>query len=514
MKTRHKAEFGDFQTPLALTRAISKLLARRALVSQPAAVLEPTCGQGNFLLAALEQFPGVRKAVGIDINPSHVAASRSALGAKTAKCKVEIIHGDVFRTDWPSLLRTLPDPLLVIGNPPWVTNAQLGSLRSSNLPIKSNFQKRGGLDAITGKGNFDISEWILIHLLEWLSGREATLAMLCKTTVARKALVHAWKNGFSLKDSSIHLIDAEASFGAAVDACLLVCRLSPSSQNCNCSIYDQLRARSRTSVFGYHDDHLVANVRAYERCKHLIGTHSFRWRSGIKHDCSKVMEFLKEGDAYRNGFGELVQLEHTYLYPMLKGSRLAKGQTENTSRWMLVTQRTVGEDTTPIKDSAPRTWGYLHRHADRLDRRASSIYRKRPRFSVFGVGPYSFTPAKVAISALHKRLLFTEVGALSGKPVVLDDTSCFLPCYGEHEARYVASLLNSEIAREFFSAFVFWDAKRPITIDILGQLDLLALASELGSEDTMRRYVSVRPDKPSVTATHTPTQKELFPIRP
>ena len=55
------------------------------------------------------------------------------------------------------------------------------------------------------------------------------------------------------------------------------------------------------------------------------------------------------------------------------------------------------------------------------------------------------------------------------------------PCQSEQEARYVADLLNSQPAREFFSAFVFWDAKRPITIDMLRRLDLSALARELGS---------------------------------
>jgi len=48
----------------------------------------------------------------------------------------------------------------------------------------------------------------------------------------------------------------------------------------------------------------------------------------------------------------------------------------------------------------------------------------------------------------------------------------------------VASLLNSEIAHEFYSAFVFWDAKRPITTEILRRLDLAALARELDASET------------------------------
>ena len=33
-----------------------------------------------------------------------------------------------------------------------------------------------------------------------------------------------------------------------------------------------------------------------------------------------------------------------------------------------------------------------------LDNRKSSIYNKRPRFSIFGIGDYSFSKWKVAIS--------------------------------------------------------------------------------------------------------------------
>ena len=68
---------------------------------------------------------------------------------------------------------------------------------------------------------------------------------------------------------------------------------------------------------------LVANVELYERWKHLLGQERYRWRSGIKHDCSRVMEMRKEETGYRNGSGELVDLEPTFLHPMLKSSELA-----------------------------------------------------------------------------------------------------------------------------------------------------------------------------------------------
>ncbi|HLQ43139.1 MAG TPA: hypothetical protein VK137_00300, partial [Planctomycetaceae bacterium] len=219
------------------------------------------------------------------------------------------------------------------------------------------------------------------------------------------------------------------------------------------------------------------------------GRSPIAWRSGVKHDCSKVLELRREGDRFRNGLGELVSLEPQFVFPMLKSSDIAQGKT-TTNRWMLVTQRSIGEDTSEIARTAPQTWDYLLRHAKLLDRRSSSIYRGRPRFSVFGVGEYTFTPWKVAISGFYKRLTFQLVGPAEGQPVVLDDTCYFLPCDSEEHARVISEMLNSEAAQQFLSAFAFWDSKRPITIDLLQRLDLAKLAEEFGFVLPTRRLGS------------------------
>ena len=80
--------------------------------------------------------------------------------------QAEVHCEDFFKKDWPIMLDSLREPIL----PPWVTNSTVGTLGGTNLPTKSNFRRFNGLDAITGKSNFDISEWMLLHLLECLSG--------------------------------------------------------------------------------------------------------------------------------------------------------------------------------------------------------------------------------------------------------------------------------------------------------------------------------------------------------
>ena len=495
-KNRHIQEFGDFQTPTQLARKACLLLSKQGLT--PASVVEPTCGVGNFLVAALETFSGIKNTVGIDVNSQHINRARVAVEAVGNGSEIDIRQGNFFTTDWRCLVESLPEPLLIIGNPPWVTNAALGSIGSSNAPQKSNFQKYRGLDAITGKSNFDISEAMLLETLGWMAGKRATMAMLCKTAVARKVLTHAWKNEYRLAAADIYRIDAMAQFGAATDACLLVVTASSAKTNFDCRVHDSLDESSVSSVLRYSDGRLLADAAAYETWKHLEGNGWYKWRSGIKHDCAKVMELRKLNGKYQNGLSEIVSLESDYLYPMLKSSDIANSPNPHPSRFMVVPQTFLGEDTGLIKEHAPKTWEYLESHADFLERRASSIYRNRPPFSIFGVGEYSFAPWKVAISGFYKSLHFRVVCPSAGKPVVLDDTCYFIACQTQEEAACIAEMLNNEVAQKFFSAFIFWDAKRPVTIELLQRLDLLALAKELGKDKQLMSYRNSNTQQPSL----------------
>jgi hypothetical protein len=476
-RARQKAEYGDFQTPPALAHAVCARIGD--IVHQPAALLEPTCGCGNFLAAGLDRFKTITQAVGVDISAERIAQAARLLSQRQDGRTATLIQADFFSVDWKGVISGLPEPILVLGNPPWVTNSGLGVLQSKNLPAKANFQGHGGLDAITGKANFDISEWMLIRLLEAIGGRQATLAMLCKSSTARRTLSYAWKNAMPIELSAVYGIDANLHFDAAVDAVLLVIRSGRSTPKREASVYESLAAQGERSTIGYEDDMLLADIGAYHQWKHLRGSGILRWRSGIKHDCARVMELCREGGRYRNGLGQVVDVEETCLYPMLKSSALANGDRGTTNRFMVVTQKAVGEPTVNMERVAPRTWAYLTEHIDSFNRRASSIYRNRPAFSIFGVGDYAFAPWKVAISGLYKKLAFVPVGPIGNKPVVLDDTSYFFPCETRKQAVLLTAMLNSPTARSFYSAFLFWDSKRPVTAEILRRLDFRRLANEL-----------------------------------
>ncbi|HRI66280.1 MAG TPA: hypothetical protein PK156_18660 [Polyangium sp.] len=470
MASRRRIEFGDWQTPDALAGDIVAHVLQR-MPRPPATIVEPTCGRGAFLVAAARRLP-TSTFLGYDVNLDYLARAASRLAGYQAF----IAARNFFTVDWEREIAEFDDPILVIGNPPWVTNAALGMLGSNNLPRKQNFKHLRGLDALTGKSNFDVCEWMILVLIEAILEREGTLAMLCKSSVARRVIEYCTNVELPIAPGGLWRIDASKHFQAAVDAVLFVCRTGPnlSPAHARWPVYASLGTPVPESYLGVADGELVADLEAYQRTQHCMGTSVPEWRSGLKHDCARIMEIEKLDGLWFNGLGEAVAIEAPYLYPLLKSSDIANGR-DVPKHAVIVPQRALGEDTQLLRERAPRLWTYLNRHAALLTGRKSSIYTGQPPFAIFGVGDYSFAPWKVAISGLYKRLRFSLVGPIGDQPVMLDDTCYFLPFSDEMAARRALAALESDLALDFFRARVFWDAKRPINKGILQNLDLQRL---------------------------------------
>lgn len=476
-----KKEFGDFQTPLPLAREVVSLV--QSLIGTPARIIEPTAGHGTFLHAAKEIWGCKSVYEGYEINPAYVDDAQS----RFSENGIHIVLQDFFDANWNSILSaSAGKDVLILGNPPWVTNAELGGIGSKNIPAKTNFQGLRGLDAKTGKSNFDIAEWMLIRLLESLPAT-GSMAMLCKTMTARKVMRHLWKTDGGREKSCLFLIDAKKHFDVSVDACLFFVGGKPNAKR-TATVFASLDTKDVLSEFGLIDGNLVSDVSNYEELRDLDGGSPYTWRSGLKHDASEVMELTPSGDHYVNGYQEAVRIEDDFVFPLLKSSDLGNSRL-SPRKAVIVTQRTTGQDTEEIRLTAPKTWDYLLRHSDKLDGRKSSIYLNRPRFSIFGVGAYSFAPWKVAISGLYGNFRFVVVSPHFGRPVVLDDTCYSIACRCENEAGIIADALNSDDCQRFIKSLVFPNSKRPITVDVLRRISLVALARRLGRLAELTPYL-------------------------
>ena len=489
MKEANTWEYGDFQTPCVLARKAIAHLKRFDTEFQPKTIIEPTCGVGAFLFAAADAYMQAERVVGLEIEPEYLNVVRSELAARKDAGRFDIREADFFKMDWENFLADLPEPFLITGNPPWVTSADIGRLKGNNLPEKSNFQKYTGIEAITGKANFDISESMLTRNLKWISRHNGCLAILCKTAVARRLLRHAWKNSMKTSETRMVKIDAMKHFSAAVDACFFSVKTSDRIFSTNCEYFDDFNKSEPSAIIGFHEGKMLSNVDRFHKHREFLGENChYRWRSGIKHDNSRVMELRKTENGLKNGYGDKVEIEDLCVFPLLKSSDLGNRNVRETRLKVIVTQRRIGQETDYIHYKAPRTWQYLNDHAATLDGRKSSIYRNKPRFSVFGVGDYTFVDWKVAISGFYKRLEFQVVGPIGGKPVIFDDTVYFLSVTTEAEAIFLAELLNSKPCQDFLESMIFWTDKRPITVDLLKRIDPGKVALNLGRDVEYRHF--------------------------
>lgn len=479
MKDLHKKEFGDFQTPEELARMMMNVLQKKNF--SPEIIVEPTCGLGSVLLAADAVFKP-KRTLGIEIQKEYVTFL-----AQKARKEVSVLHSDFFYS-----LHTIKnfisddENILFVGNPPWVTNTELSLLASANLPKKSNFDSVRGIEAITGKSNFDISEYIIQMLIDTFHDKKVMYAFLCKASVAKKIMNRLWKKQYRYNSAELYPIDSRKYFDAAVDACLFVLDFTEKKVNSKLDIFISIENKTKRYTSGYVGNVYLEDI-SKKKYLDIYGKSQFIWRNGIKHDCAKVMELKMDNFQLFNGYDEIVTVESDLLYPYLKSSDLTKEKIE-IKRKILVTQRYINEPTEQIKMKYPKAWEYLNSHEFDFEKRKSIVYKNKSKFSLFSVGDYTFKPYKIAISGLYKSLDFKLIRPFEGKTVLLDDTCNFISFDTEDEALFVFSLLKHEIVICYLNSRISWEAKRPVKTEILNSIDFAKVADRLAMSKEYRFY--------------------------
>jgi len=473
-----RTEYGDFQTNENLSNNICNLLKEENI--SPEIILEPTCGKGNFIISSLKVFKDIKYIYGIEIYKPYIWETKFSildyfLNNKTDSLpEINIFHQNVFNFDFNKIsIHHKHQSILVIGNPPWVTNSKLSTLNSKNLPQKSNFKKHKGLDAITGKANFDIGEYISIKLLSIFSKLNGSFAFLIKNSVVKNILLEQKHLNHSISNIKQFNINTKKEFNVSVNACLFTCIFNKNPEY-TISEYD-FYSNKHLKKYGWINKKFVANIKSYVTTESLDGKFPFNWRQGVKHDASKIMELERKNGYYRNNKDETVDIENDLIYCLLKSSDLKESTIDTSRKYTIITQKKIGQETKYIKEQYPKTFNYLSSNIEYFNKRKSSIYKGKPKFSIFGIGDYSFKPFKVAISGMYKTTKFVLVKSNNSKPIMLDDTCYFVGFDTLIDAQITQFLLNKEVTQAFINSIVFLDAKRMITKDILMRIDLFEI---------------------------------------
>jgi hypothetical protein len=491
LKEPDRSEYGDFQTNKNLSDKICSLLKKNNI--NPEIIVEPTCGKGNFIISSIRTFNKIKYIYGIEIYKPYVWETKFQIldyflnNPKINPPEIDIFHYDVFDFNFKAIAEKHKEQkILVLGNPPWVTNSKLSSLGSNNLPQKSNFKNHNGFDAITGKGNFDIGEYISIKLISVFSEFNGHFAFLVKNSVVKNILLEQNKTKYRISNIRQYNIDAKKEFNVFVNACLFLCSFNNQIET-TINEYD-FYSENLINKYGWCDNKFVANLTLYQKSKKIDGKFPFEWRQGLKHDASKVMELEKINGHYINNKKETVDLEEDLVFGLLKSSDLKGGVIDKSRKYTIVTQTKVGQATNYIKYKYPKTYEYLSKNIDFFTKRKSTIYKGKPLFSIFGIGDYSFKPFKVAISGMYKTTLFSLVKPDNNKPVMLDDTCYFIGFDSLIEAEITRYLLNKDITQNFIKAIAFKDAKRMITKDLLMRIDLKNIIKETNFDELHKEF--------------------------
>lgn len=475
-----QAEYGDYQTNRQLAQSVCNLLKNKNI--NPKILIEPTCGKGSFILSAIQTFSSLQQVFGIEIQEKYLWQLKFELleyfleNPTANKPEIYLYHYNIFNFDFQQIKKQINNrELLVTGNPPWVTNSTLSILNSNNLPEKSNFKKAKGIDAITGKGNFDIGEYISLKILDLFSKENGNFAFLIKNSVIKNIVFEQKRNNYPISNIEKHTINAQKEFGAAVDASLFICKFNATPEF-TAKEYDFYTQKLNVTL-GWVNNKFASDTEKYRKYQHLDGVCPYEWRQGMKHDCAKVMELERINGGFRNALGEEFELEEDLVYGILKSSDLKHDTIDVSRKYTIVTQKRIGQDTQPILEKLPKTRDYLERHKNYFLQRKSSIYNGKPMYSIFGVGDYSFKPYKVAISGLYKQTKFTLVKP-NGTVLLLDDTCYFIGFDTFEEAKSIQKQLNNPEIQEFIESFMFTDAKRAITKELLMRVSFRSTAKK------------------------------------
>lgn len=466
MSGNEKKEFGDYQTPIDFGYRVCDYIKKQGLANSVKAILEPTCGIGNFLLAASNTF-GCDQVVGIEINEEYANTSKEKVPSAVVAVK------NIFDVNTKELCGA--DDVLIIGNPPWATNSNL----LYNLPQKINFKGLRGIDALTGSSNFDICEYIILQLLDEYKDTDSVICMLCKTSVARNVILEISRN--QIVHSKVEMLNFNSNkvFGISAAACVLVIKLSSRGENTG-EVVCEVKNFDDESVV---DTLIVSNgtIKTTNTKIDLEGKCQLIWRQGVKHDCGKVMELDLKGGELINKNRVSVHIEDELVFPLVKSSHFKKPIMHEFSKFVIVTQSKPKQDTSYIQTEYPLTWEYLNDNIESFNNRKSVIYKKSAPFSMFGIGDYSFARYKVGLSGFYKKPLFCLLH--SDKPVMTDDTAYFLAFNNYDIAYCMMLLLNSKTVQEFLLSIAFLDNKRPYTVKLLSRLDLKKCVDAISFDD-------------------------------
>jgi hypothetical protein len=420
-------------------------------------LLDPTCGDGAFLRAAVRRrlAAGTRDLVaglrGIDLDPAAVRAARAAI-RDLAGGEPDVAVGDA--------LDATGQARFVVGNPPWIKWSALPpayAARVKALGVVGRDRWVGGIEP-------DVATVITQHAVRSLLAPGGTLAFLITGSVFSTEASDRFRR---FEGAKVVLVEDYAALrpfpGASTHATLLVLRKGePTTYPVPYTVHrrdgtDELLAAPVPGTEA--GPWLKGTKQQHATWRRIFGRGAYRARKGVTTDLNgaffvrgerrgELFTITNDPSLGRKPLPRITaDVEAEHVFPLLRGRDLDTGPALH----VLVPQRGMHGDP-DLPRTAPLTHAYLERFRPTLERRSSlrRYQRGRPYWSLWNVGPYTFSPHKVVWREIAGRFRAACVGP---EVVVCDHKLYFVPCESAEEAHYLTGVLNAPTVAGAISAY-------------------------------------------------------------
>jgi hypothetical protein len=215
--------------------------------------------------------------------------------------------------------------------------------------------------------------------------------------------------------------------------------------------------------------------------RRALGTNPYRARTGVFTGGANAVYWMKPlsasgslvtavnlvDRAKRKSEQVTVQLEKTFLFPMLKGGGIRQWNTSCDA--CILCPHTAGTKIRPVPREelervAPRTWAYLNRFRDILDsRRGFAGWERELQHQAFHtvlrVGAYTFAPYKVVWKYIASRFVCAVTGTVNhpllGEKLLLpNEKVMYVSTDCQEEAYYLCGMLSSTPAARCVESYM------------------------------------------------------------
>ncbi len=221
---------GAWYTPRTLVDGLVRFV--HEVADPPDFVLDPTCGGGAFLLAALDHkvasgiqpTQALEQVAGADIDPGAVLASRWALelwaaghGIEKAAARIDVAVADALHTD---LTEMRPSRRLILGNPPFASPLKHGAFPAAAV----TYRERHAEDL----GQYADLAAVHLHRCIETSAAGSVVALVLPQSVVSSRDVAPYRDRLPDFTTTVGMWAArEAVFDAGVRTCAPVVAVGP-----------------------------------------------------------------------------------------------------------------------------------------------------------------------------------------------------------------------------------------------------------------------------------------------